>query len=545
MHAHSHLNKLLPSGIVLTTIFAITTFATSSESQNADVTHNYVQPNAAIALRPAGAPLKPEEGLNVPHTDAQAKARVSSSYGKLPISFELNQGQADGTVQFLARGMGYTLSLIPGEAVLSLHAVHPTPKGKRPEAQSSATVSTVGLKLIGANTKAEVVGVDPLPGKANYFVGNDRAKWHTDIPTYAKVRYSDVYPGVDLVYYGNQEGRLEHDFIVAPGADPNAITISLRANEGAVADGNGGLTLHTKSGELTLHQPVVYQELGGERKIISAAYELAKNDEIKFRLGSYDKNAPLIIDPVLVYSAVFGSNNLDYVASIAIDAARNVYLTGYTAFLNNSIANPTFILKLNSYGTALVYSAYLSGTSGDSSGTSIAVDAGGRAYVSGHTEGYGFPVVNAYQPNFGGGGTDGFISALNPAGNALVWSTYLGGNYDDWGNAVALDPSGNLYVTGVTWGNFPALHPIPGTQCVGNLECIWMAKFNSAGALQYSTIYSPGWSWAIAADSKGSAYITGVAVTKAPPKTGGAFRSTCVPGRPRLRLRCQVKPHRR
>ena len=244
MQASSRWNKLLPSGVVLTTILAIT-FTGSSLAQT------------ATSTQPATADIK---------------ARMSASYGKIPISFEVNQGQTDGSVQFLARGAGYTLFLTPGEAVLSLHAPHakgaqlgrPTdvraPGGK---GETTLPSSTVRLQLVGSNTKAEVAGVDPLPGRSNYFSGSDPASWHTDVPTYAKVRYSNVYPGVDLAYYGNQEGRLEHDFVVAPGADPNAIAIGLQDSGGVVADKDGGITLHTKTGDLTLHSPVVYQEDSG------------------------------------------------------------------------------------------------------------------------------------------------------------------------------------------------------------------------------------------------------------------------------------------
>ena len=268
-------------------------------------------------------------------------ARLAADYGKLPIRFEMNQGQTDKSVQFLARGAGYTLFLTPGEAVLSLRAPHastgqpgdpafrgtlrPTPK----QVPSTTPASTVRLQLIGANTKAEASGVDPLPGKSNYFIGNDPAKWQTDVPTYAKVRYHDVYPGIDLLYYGNQEGSLEHDFVVAPGADPNVIAIGLRDSEAAVPDQNGSLTLRTKTGELTLRSPVAYQTIGGQRTTIPATYLLA-NNQIRFQLGSYDRNAPLVVDPVIQYSAVFGGSGFDVIRSIAVDNAGNAYVTGWT-----------------------------------------------------------------------------------------------------------------------------------------------------------------------------------------------------------------------
>ena len=376
------------------------------------------------------------------------------------------------------------------------------------------------MQLIGSNKHAQALGVDLLPGKSNYLTGSDPAKWHTDIPTYAKVRYPDVYPGIDLVYYGNQEGRLEHDFVVAPGADPNQIEFDVRDDDRTPALKNGELTLHAKVGDLRLQAPVAYQVIGGERRPVAATYQAARSGAIGFRVGSYDSRYPLVIDPVLVYTAVFG----DGFQAMAIDPAGNVYVTG-SRFLNESTPEVASLSKLNSSGTALVYSTYLAGSIG---GTAIAVNASGRAYVTGFTR-PGFPIVNAYQPTYGGGYLDAFIAVLNPAGNALEWSTYLGGRDGDGANGLALDPSGNVYVTGFTldWSSFPELHSIPGTQCQVNSECTWVAKFNSAGTLQYATVYGAGQALAITADSSGSAYITGRVFYTTPPTTPGAFRSTC------------------
>jgi uncharacterized repeat protein (TIGR01451 family) len=503
----------------------------------------------SFGIAPAFAATAPKLD---PKDDVAATARLSSSYGKLPISFEPNEGQTAEVVQYLARGAGYTLFLTPGEMVLTLHASLPgtrKPHGARllsaitsPAVEGAEKSAAVRMWLIGANKHAQALRMDLLPGKSNYLTGSDPAKWHTDIPTYAKVRYQDVYPGIDLVYYGNQEGRLEHDFVVAPGADPNQIEFDLRDQDRMPALKNGELTLPTNAGDLRLRAPVAYQVIGGERRRVAATYQAAGSGPIRFRLGLYDKQLPLVIDPVLVYSAVFGSSGTDYVRSIAIDTARDVYVTGWT-FWNESTPNLAFVSKLNSSGTALVYSTYLGGTSGGSFALAMAVDGNGRAYLSGVTESRGFPVVNAYQFKFGGGGYDSFISVLNPAGNGLEWSTYLGGANDDWAIALALDPSGNVYATGITWGwsTFPELHSIPGgTQCNTNPECNWVAKFSSAGTLQYATLSgaasvlgfsaTSGFYWAIAADSNGSAYITGVA-SIAPPTTPGAFRSTCAPGR--------------
>jgi uncharacterized repeat protein (TIGR01451 family) len=473
-------------------------------------------------------------------------ARLSASYGKLPISFELNQGQTDASVQFLARGAGYSLFLTPGEAVLSLHA--PTAYASKPGAlaiprppqSSSANMasatppSTVRLRLIGANTAAQAKGVDPLPGKSNYFVGNDPSKWHTNVPTYAKVRYTDVYPGIDLLYYGNQEGKLEHDFVLAPGADPNAIEIGLRDSDRAVADQNGDLTLHTGNGDLTLCSPTVYQDIGGQRKTIAATYLLA-NNQIKFQLGSYDRSVPLVIDPVLKYSAVFGGSDEDALGAIAVDSSGNVYFAGMTVSSNFPLVHPfqtsetngsAFVSKINASGTALLYSTYLGGTS--SAGGGIAVDTSGRAYVTGWTSG-GLPLKNAYQSTFGGV-SDAFVAVLNPAGDSLAYSTYLGGTGHDYASALALDASNNAYITGYSDGGFPTLHTVQPKANSG----IFMAKFNSAGVLQYSSVFGKdSFPTAIAVDASGSSYITGyhpAAGDASVPVTANAFQKTCAVG---------------
>jgi uncharacterized repeat protein (TIGR01451 family) len=493
--------------------------------------------------------------------------RIAADYGKLPISFEVNQGQTDRSVKFLARGASYTLFLTPGEAVLSLHASRPTaakaahlavqPPGRLPPSlerpASALRSSTVRLRLLGSNTKAEVAGVDPLPGKSNYFMGSDPAKWHTDVPTYARVRYYDIYPGIDLVYYGNQEGRLEHDFVLAPGADPNAIAIGLRDSDGVFPDQNGGLTLRTKAGELTLRSPVAYQTVGDQRKSIPATYLLA-NNQIRFQIGSYDRNLPLVIDPVLQYTAVFGGTGNDHAQAIAVDGAGNVYVTGDTVSVDfpmvhpfqgttDGISFPTFISKINAAGTALLYSTYLGA---DSSwyvhGSGIAVDKIGRAYITGTTNG-GLPTKNAFQPGYANANdgpedwSDAFLTVLSPGGNSLVYSTYLGGTGEetgDQGTAIALDASANAYITGSTDSlDFPTLHSI---QSQGTT---FVAKFNSAGVLQYSSVFgphpnplgsvnSPPSPHAIAVDASGSAYITGLTSSTNVPITGNAFQKKCL-----------------
>jgi uncharacterized repeat protein (TIGR01451 family) len=463
-----------------------------------------------------------------------AASRSSSTYGKLPISFEANQGQSDPSVQFLARGAGYTLYLTPGEAVLSLHAAHPNKKlpGAAVLANSrsnhgqvaASSHSTVRLRLIGANTAAAPVGGDPLPGKSNYFIGSDPAKWHTDVPTYSRVRYSNIYPGIDLVYYGNQEGKLEHDFVVAPGADPTVIAIALSDSPTHTPDEHGDLTLRTKNGDLTLRTPVAYQTIDGQRKTVPATYMQAANNQIKFQLGTYDKTAPLVIDPVLKYSALFGGGAYDAGYAIAVDSSGNAYVTGG----NNGDGFPgtpsepsggAYVSKINASGTALLYSTYLGGEF--SWGTGIAADSAGRAHVVGITQEATVRVKNAYQPVFGGGTHNAFLAVLTPAGDDLVYSTYFGA--ESIGMAIALDASGNSYITGS--GQVPALHSVLPSATNG----LFVAKFNSTGVLQYSSIFSAvgGPTNAIAVDSSGSAYVTGSVHDPGFPITKNVFQSQC------------------
>jgi uncharacterized repeat protein (TIGR01451 family) len=465
---------------------------------------------------------------------AASSVRLAAEYGKLPISFEANHGQTDKSVQFFARGAGYILFLTPGEAVLSLHAPLATagklgdPHALRTASRQRTTKnpgSTVRLQLIGANTAAETSGVDRLPGNSNYLIGNEPAKWHTDVPTYAKVRYHDVYPGIDLLYYGNQEGRLEHDFVIAPGADPNAIAIGLHDSDGAIPDQSGGLTLHTETGDLTLCRPVVYQTKGGQQKTVPATYLLV-NNQIRFQLGSYDRNLPLVIDPVIQYTAIFGGSSTEEPGrQIAVDRSGNAYITGYTYSTDFPVVHPlqgtwsptsdtpttAFVSKVNATGTALLYSTFLGGD--PAWGEGIAVDDAGRAYVVGSTAS-GLPIKKAYQQTCGS--VCAFLTVLGPAGDTLSYSTYFGGDGSS-GLNIALDGSGNVYLTSSR------------NVSVSN---DYVTKFKSTWVLQYSTPIGPSVR-AIAVDTAGSVYVTGTYFANtdnALQPTKNAFQSICLEG---------------
>jgi hypothetical protein len=391
------------------------------------------------------------------------------------------------------------------------------------------------MKLVGANPQPTVAGLEELPGKANYFLGNDPRRWRSNVPTYRRVKYQQVYPGIDLVYYGQQQ--LEYDLVVAPGADPKSIRLSFVGADKLEVDGEGNLVLQKAGGKLVQHAPNIYQEIHGSKRTIPGRYFLVANEnpqlstghapgpaqQVGFEVDSYDPNRTLVIDPVLVYSTYLGGSGSDFGSSIAVDSAGHAYVRGSTFSPDFPTENPlqlslngigdVFVAKLNAAGSALLYSTYLGGSDNEG-GIGIAVDSVGNAYVTGETFSPDFPTQNPLQPANGGGG-DVFVTKLNAAGSALLYSTYLGGSgagLEDRGFCIAVDPSGNAYVTGETNSlDFPTQNPLQST-LNGDVDA-FVAKLNAAGsALVYSTYLGGSGGEAghgIAADSGGNAYVTG------------------------------------
>src|SRR5258706_537610 len=495
---------------------------------------------------------------------AAANARVIESYGKLPLQFEANRGQTHEDVHFLARGAGYSLYLTAGEAVLVL---------ANPDAKAQKRSFALRMSLVGAAREPVVTGLDELPGKANYFIGKDRSKWRTNVPTYAKVQYRNVYPGVDLVYYGNQR-QLEYDFVVAPGADPKKIALRFRGADKLEIDVEGNLVLRTAGGDIQQHKPVIYQEIDGFRREVAGGYVRKGADRVGFQLAAHDTTRPLISDPVVLsYSTYLGGGAGDFSNGIAVDAAGNAYVTGFTASSdfpttagtfqpNFGGAGGAFVTKLNPAGTALVYSTYLFGNGGggngiavdadgnayvagggfvakldpagavliysilfDGRGNGIALDADRSAYVTGQTDSPNFPTtIGAFQTTFAGG--DAFVMKVDPTGSALVYSTYLGGSGADWGNGIAVDSGGNAYVTGITFStDFPTTAGAFQSAVSGGG---FFTNLNPTGsALVYST-YLGGTDLdlglGIALDAKGNAYVTGATNSTDFPTTAGAYQ---------------------
>jgi Beta-propeller repeat/HYDIN/CFA65/VesB-like, Ig-like domain len=483
-------------------------------------------------------PIAPTEAELPRGSEGSSSGMELVSYSHLPLSFELNQGQTDPQVKFLARGAGYTLFLASDEAVLTLQ---PSPASAGKEEKPAV----VRLRLVGAERNAPVVGEQELAGRSNYFVGNDPRRWRTQIPTYAQVRYRNLYPGIDLVYYGRQ-GQLEYDFVVAPGAEARAIGLEVVGAEGAAhrplrTDTNGDLVIATEAGEVRFHRPQAYQDEEGLRRPVEARYRIRSKGEVGIEVADYDPRRPLIIDPVLSYSTYLGGSGGDVAYGIAVDSSGDIYITGVTGSRDfpltssaqsaNQGAGDAFVVKLNPPGTGLVYSTYLGG-SGQETGTGIAVDSTGNVYIAGFTYSTNFPVTTgAFQPTYAGDG-DGFIARLSAAGSTLTYASYIGGSDPDFAQAVAVDSSGNAYLTGSTRSSdFPVVNFLQ----IGNVGAsdVFVTKVSSSGtSLIYSTYLGGSdadFGRAIVVDQSGNVYVSGYTYSSDFP-TQNAFQSSSAGG---------------
>jgi hypothetical protein len=362
----------------------------------------------------------------------------------------------------------------------------------------------IKMKMVGARA-AKVEGVEELPGMTNYLIGSRAKDWHTNIKSYRKVVYRGVYPGIDQVFYGNGE-QVEYDFIVSPGANPRAIALTFKGATETSVDQQGDLILRTEnSGEVRLHRPTAYQELGGRKREIPSKYVIKGRHKVAFEVAGYDTAKPLVIDPVISYSTYFGGSGNDTAFDVAVDQTGSVYVTGSTDSGEFSPLGSTnsFVAKLNPAGTERVYLAGLGGIGSDHA-LSLAIDNAGAAYITGATDSPDFPATNSFQLTYGGGVQDAFIAKLNPDGSAVAYATYLGGSKSDAGYGVAVDASGNAYVTGST--NSPEL------SLLGNTDA-FVAKVSPSGGerLYLSSLGGSGddRGFDVAVDAGGNAYVVG------------------------------------
>jgi hypothetical protein len=480
--------------------------------------------------------------------------QISESYGKTEIAFEENRGQTDKAVDFLARGAGYTLFLKADEAVFSLSQQSQSQKSKENslnelskrnpnvKQKSKSTSAVLRMEIVGANKQAEGAAEKETESKVNYLKGKDSDKWLSGVSTFSKVRYREIYPGVDLVYYGNQR-QLEYDFEVSPEADYRKVSLKFKgADKLEVEKETGDLLLKVGNQTVRQKKPFVYQETEtGERREIASRYLIKRDKQVGFELiEEYDRKQPLVIDPVLVYSTFLGGSSYDGGFKIAVDTSGNAYVTGQigsTDFPTTSGAFDTtfngyydiFVTKLNASGTSLLYSTYLGG-SGYEYSWGIAVDSSGNAYLTGNTDSTDFPTTSgAFDTTLNGGG-DAFVTKLNSSGASLLYSTFLGGSDYETGLGIAVDSSGNAYVTGqINSTNFPTTSGAFDTTFNDSYDA-FVTKLNASGTgLLYSTYLGGSnyeYAYGIAVDSSGNAYVTGQTYSTNFPTTSGAFDTT-------------------
>jgi hypothetical protein len=470
-----------------------------------------------------------------------AAAQTAAMPAGLPLYFEANQGQVDSPAQFIARGRDSQFLILPDAAQFVLTKM---------TAPRTFSARTVRMQFVGANGLARISGAEGLSGKVNYLIGDQPARWQTGVATFARVEVGELYPGVNLAYYGNQR-QLEYDFTVAPGADPGVVAIRFDGADKISVSPGGELVLSLGAGEIRQQMPVIYQTANGARKEISGGYKMLDSRTVAFAVGDYDHSLPVVIDPTLSYSTYFGGTAGETAWKVALDTNGFVYVAGETLstklatagayqtnFAGGSLTGDAFVAKFSYNGTnvALVYCTYLGGSQDDFA-DSLAVDYAGDVFLTGFTDSPNFPTTNALYPKILGhayplGYYNGnaFVAELDPTGSHLLYSTYFGGsgtfvnfNSGDEGTGIAVDSAGNAYVTGYTAStNFPATNSLA-YQLAGTTNVLlnrlagfynaFLAKIGPGGTnLLYSTYFggtNVDVAEGIAVDSSGAVYLAG------------------------------------
>ena len=480
-----------------------------------------IEPSADNLQATTGTQHESPPGLTVPRETATP---LQTAHARLPVYFESNLGQFDAHVQFVSRTRGVNVFLTDSEVVL---VVNPSTANKQRAARS------VTIGLVNANTASHITGLDKLPGKVNYFYGNTPKHWHTNIPIYERVKYGDVYPGIDFLFRGNGQ-QLEFDFVVAPGAEPARIALAIKGSDALRIDASGDVMLGIGKDTLRLHKPRIYQQVREETRDIPGAFRLDAKGNLRFQVAAYDRSLPLVIDPVVSYSTYLGggsSGDENMGTAIAVHPGGSAYVTGFTTTANfpvtpgvfqpedGTIASSTsnfdgFVARISANGNDLVYASYLAGE-GQDIPMAIAVDATGNAYVTGKTQSDDFPVTNgAYEVNECG--SCAFLTKITPDGSTIVYSTYLGRTLTE-ARGIAVDAGNNAYLMGNTSSSsFPTTAGAVQPNRAGSFDA-FVTKFNNTGtALIYSTYLGGSQSELlssltgdIAVDQQGNAYITG------------------------------------
>lgn len=506
-----------------------------------------IQPLKSQDRRPDGIPALPISVLSQSHSNRPSDTKVAGYLEALPLAFEPSQGQSSVGVKYIARGAHYNVFFTPSETVLVLGASFRT---KPAENQGANPVDVLWMRLAGANASADLVAVDQLPGKTNYFIGPPE-NWRTDIPNFRRILQRQVYPGIDISYHGT-EGQLEEDFVVSPGADPRVIRLAFEGAKLVRTNSSRELEITLKGGEVILRAPVAYQETNGSKKLVTVSYVSSNDRRVGFRVGDYDRRLPLVIDPILSYSTYLGGSNIDGANGIAVAPDGTAFIAGGTFSINFPTAHPlqpnrggpfdlsqdAFVAKLSADGSTLLYSTYLGGAADDVA-NGIAVDTFGDAYVVGTTHSPDFPVTGgAFDPDCaddgGCGGkkcnnlglvvSNAFVSKLNPEGSGLIYSSFLGHFENVTGEAIAVDVNQIAYVTGSTQFNpLPqgafcgpftvtanALQPAFG----GGFTDAYVTAVSATGSSLLYSSYLGGSNedvgLGIAADTNVNAYVTGV-----------------------------------
>jgi uncharacterized repeat protein (TIGR03803 family) len=516
---------------------------------------SFIMGLSALVLAGPRALQRPVGSGSASHAGESRSAQLRVGGAELPLSFEPNLGQAERQVKFLSRGSGYKLFLTADQAVLLLEKSAPNQEIRKPklggeqpddlsigsaiptrnffpmrEQEQPRDQSVLAMRLVGTNRTTAATGLAELSGRSNYFIGKDPTNWRTNVPNYAKVKYENIYPGIDLLYYGNQ-GLLEYDFVVAPGVDPGRIELAFKAQGQQRTkayrpklDDNGDLVINVDGREVRFRKPFVYQPASklGSQTPIEGRYVLRANNQIGFDLGHYDRSKPVVIDPVLAYSSYLGGNGYDSGFGVAVDASGNILVVGTTASTNFPTANAfqslnaggtdVFVTKLNPSGTSLIYSTYLGGKANDNC-EALALDSSGNAYITGFTKSPDFPTKSKIQGKKGAENI--FLSKLDPTGN-LVSSTYYGGSKNDEAFGIAVDSSGVYVVGNTTSPDYPTKNPFQALNASNNDA--FLTKFTTDGAsVLYSTFLGGAGggthAYSVAVDSVQSPYVTGNTVS--------------------------------